>query len=59
MQNIESMEALVVEIKKETKSCRDSTLSKLDELYKVLQEDEENSEETTASAQAEAELGGQ
>ncbi len=58
MQNIESMEAKVVEIKRETKSCRDYTLLKLDELYKVLQEDEENSEETTASASAEAELGG-
>jgi hypothetical protein len=57
MQNIESMEALVVEIKKETKSCRDNTLTKLDELYKVLTEDA-NSEETTASATAEAELGG-
>jgi hypothetical protein len=30
----------------------------LDELYKVLTEDAENSEETTASAPAEAELGG-
>jgi len=59
MQNIESMEAQVVEIKKKTKSCRDQTLSKLDKLYRVLQEDEENSEETTASAPAEAELGGQ
>ena len=59
MQNIESMEARVVEIKKKTKSCRDQTLSKLDKLYRVLQEDEENSEETTASAPAEAELGGQ
>ena len=58
MQNIESMEALVMEIKKETRSCRDNTLSKLDALYKVLQEDAENSEETTASAPAEAELGG-
>ena len=59
MQNIESMEAQVVEIKKKTKSFRDQTLSKLDKLYRVLQEDEANSEETTASAPAEAELGGQ
>ncbi len=59
MQNIESMEAQVVEIKQKTKSCRDNTLNKLDELYKVLTEDAENSEETTASAlAAEAELGG-
>lgn len=59
MQNIEDMEAQVVEIKREAKSCRDKTLSKLDRLYKVLTEEEENSEETTASATAEAELGGQ
>ena len=55
MQNIESLEAQVVEIKRKTKSCRDNTLTKLDELYKVLSEDEENSEENTASASAEAE----
>jgi hypothetical protein len=60
MQNIESMKAQVVEIKQKTKSCRNKTLEKLEELYRVLQEDEENSEETTASAPcAEAELGGQ
>lgn len=59
MQNIEAMEAEVVEIKRAAKSCRDKTLTKLDELYKVLTEDEENSEENTASATAEAELGGQ
>lgn len=59
MQNIEAMEAEVVEIKQKTKTCRDKTLTKLDELYKVLTEDEENSEETTASVTAEAELGGQ
>lgn len=59
MQNIEAMEAQVVEIKEKTKSCRDKTLTKLEQLYKVLLEDEENSEETTASAPAEAELGGQ
>ncbi len=58
MPNIEAMEAEVVEIKKKTKSCRDNTLTKLDKLYKVLSEDEENSEENTASAPAEAELGG-
>ena len=58
MHSIESMEAQVVEIKKETKFCRDITLSRLDELSKVLKQDEENSEEITASAPAEAELGG-
>ena len=64
-QNIESMEAQVVEIKKKTESCRGNTLTKLAELYKVLTEDaensenSENSEETTASARADAELGGQ
>ncbi len=58
MQNIESMEALVVEIKEKTKSCRDKTLSKLDKLHEALLKDEENSEENTASAAAEAELGG-
>jgi hypothetical protein len=55
MQNIESLEAQVVEIKRKTKSCRDNTLTKLEELYKVLSEDEENSEENTVSATAEAE----
>ncbi len=59
MQNIESMEALVVEIKSQTKSCRDTTLEKLDELYKILQDGEENSEESTVLIITEAELGGE
>ena len=59
MQNIKSMEAELVEIKKKTKSCRDNTLVKLDELYKVLTEEEENSEETATPAKAGAESGGQ
>jgi hypothetical protein len=59
MPNIESMEALLVELKRETKDRRDKTFDKLNELSKILKEgEEENSEENTASATAGAELGG-
>ena len=46
MQNIETMEAQVVEIKQEKKACKIKTLENLDKLYKLLNGgEEENSEE--------------
>ena len=51
MQNIETMEAQVVELKQEKKACKVKTLRNLDELYKLLNgSDEENSEEKAVAA---------
>ena len=57
MQKLDAMKAQVVEIKQETRSRSIKTLKKIDQLCEVLKEDEESSEENTASASAE--LGGQ
>jgi len=46
IQNIEAMEAQVVEIKQEQKACKTKTLGNLDKLYKLLNGNQEiNSEE--------------
>ena len=45
MQNIESMDAKVVELKEERKACKAKTLKNLDKLYKLLNGSDENSEE--------------
>ena len=46
MQNIETMEAQVIELKQERRACKVRTLRNLDELYKLLNgSDEKNSEE--------------
>ena len=59
MQNLESMEARVVEIKQKTRRISEKTLEKIAELHSILQKDVQNSEEKTVSAIADAELGGQ
>jgi len=45
MQNIETMEAQVVELKQEQKACKVKTLKNLDKLYKLLNDSDKNSEE--------------
>lgn len=46
IQNIEAMEAQVVEIKQERRACKVKTLSNLDKLHKLLNgHQEQNSEE--------------
>ncbi len=45
MQQIETMEAQVVELKQEQKACKAKTLKSLDKLYRLLNGSAENSEE--------------
>ena len=45
MQNIETMEAQIVELKEEQKACKVKTLKNLEKLYKLLNGSDKNSEE--------------
>ena len=45
MQQIETMEAQVVELKEEQKACKVRTIKNLDKLYKLLNGSDKNSEE--------------
>lgn len=49
IQNIEAMEAQVVEIKQEQKACKTKTLSNLDKLYKLLNGSKETDSEEEAA----------
>lgn len=50
MENIEAMEAQVVEIKQERKACKAKTLGNLDKLYKLLNGSNETDSEEEAVA---------
>ncbi len=50
MQNIETMEAQVVELKEEQKACKEKTIQNLDKLYRLLNGNDENSEEKAVAA---------
>lgn len=51
-QNIEALEAQVLEIKQEHKRCEARTLKNLEKLYKILNGSDENSEEETEQGAA-------
>lgn len=53
-QNIEALEAQVLEIKQEHKRCEARTLRNLEKLYKILNGSEKNSEEDTGQQAASA-----
>jgi hypothetical protein len=50
IQNIEAMEAQVIEIKQERKACKVKTLGNLDKLHKLLNGNQEKNSEEEAVA---------
>lgn len=45
IQNVEALEAEIIEIKEEQNRCKARTLKNLDKLYRILNGNNENSEE--------------